>query len=284
MLTVPFRDSESLKDHCGVKGKVYNLIHELNKENRIQIKTSVGVTEPFKVGPTVSQGSIGGGLISTINLDFSINRFFFDSSNEIFFHNVRMQPLIYQDDLGRFASSRMDAQAGITKIETCMETKILDLHPEKSCFIIVGSKDATTELRNDLMLNPLLLYGKNMKEKKFERYLGDLIHGGGVAESAEATVNNRHGKMIHGIKEIRAIVEDCRSNTLGGLKVGLDIWETAYVPSLLNNSSKWMEIKDTTINKLEEMQNSLYRNLFNVPFTTPMGCWRYENEVQNYSK
>ena len=80
----------------------------------------------------------------------------------------------------------MDTQAGNTKIETCMETKILDLHPEKSCFIIVGSKDATTELRNDLMLNPLLLYGKNMKEKKFERYLGDLIHGGGVAESAEA--------------------------------------------------------------------------------------------------
>ena len=275
-------DSESLKDalnslyHCGVKGKVYNLIHELNRENLIKIKTSVGITEPFKVGPTVSQGSIGGGLISTINLDFSINRFFFSSSNEIFFHNVRMQPMIYQDDLGRFASCRLDAQAGNDKIETCMETKILDLHPDKSCFIIVGSKETTTEIRNDLIENPLTLYGNNMKEKKFERYLGDLIHGGGVAESAEATVNSRHGKMIHGIKEIRAIVEDCRSNTLGGLKVGLDIWETAYVPSLLNNSSTWMEIKDTTINKLEEMQNSFYRNLFNVPFTTPKAALIWE--------
>ena len=174
-----------------------------------------------------------------------------------------MQPIIYQDDLGRFASSRMDAQAGNIKIETCMETKVLDLHQDKSCFIIIGSTAATTELRKELIENPLTLYGKDMKEKKFERYLGDLIHGGGVAESVEATVNIRHGKMIHGIREIRAIVEDCRSNTLGGLKVGLDIWETAYVPSLLNNSSTWMEIKDTTINKLEELQNSY------IPFTTP---------------
>ena len=97
-----------------------------------------------------------------------------------------------------------------------------------------------------------------------------------MAESAETTVNNRHGEIIHGIKEIRAIVEDCPSNTLGGLKVGMDIWETAYVPSLLNNSSTWMEIKDTTINKLEEMQNSFYRNLFNNPFTTPKAALIWE--------
>ena len=72
-------DSENLKDamnslfHYGVKGKEYNLIYELNKQNRIQIKTSVGMTERFVTGPTVSQGSIGGGLISAINLDYSVN-------------------------------------------------------------------------------------------------------------------------------------------------------------------------------------------------------------------
>ena len=90
------------------------------------------MTDSFLTGPTVSQGSIGGGLISTINLDFSVNRFFYKSTNEIFFHDVRLQPLIYQDDLGRFASCRMDAQAGNRKIEACMETKVLDLHPDKS--------------------------------------------------------------------------------------------------------------------------------------------------------
>ena len=71
-----------------------------------------------------------------------------------------------------------------------------------------------------------------MKEKVSQKYLGDLIHGGGVAKSAEVTVVERCGGMFSTNNKIRAIVEDCRSTTLEGLKVGLDIWETAYIPSL----------------------------------------------------
>ena len=60
----------------GIKGKLYNLIYELNKSNQIRIKTSVGVTDSVEVGPTVAQGSIGGGLVSSCNLDYSVNKFF----------------------------------------------------------------------------------------------------------------------------------------------------------------------------------------------------------------
>ena len=115
-------DSENLKDamnslfECGIRGKEYNLIYELNRQNRIQIKTSVGMSDTFTTGPIVSQGSIGGGLISALNLDYSVNKFFLNSNNEIFYHDVRLQPLIYQDDLGKFSASRMDAQAGNDKI------------------------------------------------------------------------------------------------------------------------------------------------------------------------
>ena len=53
-----------------------------------------------------------------------------------------------------------------------------------------------------------------MKKKEYEKYLGDYIHHGGVALSVEKTVNERCGKLINAIKEIRAIVEDCRSTSL----------------------------------------------------------------------
>ena len=71
-------------------------------------------------------------------------------------------------------------------------------------------------------------------------------------------------------------MEDCRSTSLGGLRIGLDIWESAYIPSLMSNSSTWMEIKDSTIEKLEEVQNSLYRNILNVPHTTPKASLIWE--------
>ena len=76
--------------------------------------------------------------------------------------------------------------------------------------------------------------------------------------------------------EINAIVEDCRSTTLGGLKVGIYVWETAYIPSLLNNCSTWMEVKQSSIDKLYELQNSLYRTLLNVPYTTPKAALIWE--------
>ena len=113
-----------------------------------------------------------------------------------------------------------------------------------------------SDLKSELEMYPLTLYGSKMSEKKSERYLGDFINEGGVSLSVEGTVNHRYGKLIHDIKEIKAIIEECRSNTIGGLKVGLDIWESAYIPSMLNNSSTWMEMDDATLNKLEETQNS----------------------------
>ena len=82
--------------------------------------------------------------------------------------------------------------------------------------------------------------------------------------------------MFAAHREIKAIVEDCRSTVLGGLKVGIDIWEATYIPSLLNNCSTWMEIRQSTIDKLDEVQNSLYRSLLNVPFTTPKAALIWE--------
>ena len=62
-----------------------------------------------------------------------------------------------------------------------------------------------------MKLFPLTLYVETMKEKVSDKYLGDFIHGGGVAKSAEVTVIERCGRMLCTNNEIRAIVEDCRS-------------------------------------------------------------------------
>ena len=123
-----------------IKGKLYRLIYELNKNNLIQIKTSVGTTSNFQTGKNVTQGSVGGGLISSINLDIPIRTFFKESLHEVKYGDIMMGPIIYQDDLARLAGNVVDAQAGIDKVEACMETKMLDLHDEKSCFLASKSR------------------------------------------------------------------------------------------------------------------------------------------------
>ena len=257
---------------CDVKGKVYRLIYQLNKNNRIKIKTPVGITEGFQTGENVTQGSVGGGLISSINLDIPIRHFFQDSEHEVSYGSVDMSPIIYQDDLARLASSATSAQAGIDKVEACMETKMLNLHEDKSCYILFGKGKLMKVLKDDLLNTPLTLYGKPMVEKVQEKYLGDFLHCGGLAASVRATVDARAAFLKSGAVEVRAIVEDCRSSCLGGLTVGLEILELAYIPAILNNAQTWMEIEKGTIDKLDDMQYNFLRILLATPASTPQAA------------
>ena len=139
-----------------------------------------------------------------------------------------------------------------------MESKILDLHSDKSCFIVFGSPKTKKETQDELLANPIKLYGKPMKEKQKEKYLGDFIHSDGNAASITATVNDRYGRILDGAFEIRQVVENSRSKQIGGLKAGIQLWETAYIPSLLNNCKTWVEIPKATVTKLEELQNMFF--------------------------
>ena len=85
-------------------------------------------------------------------LDYLVNIFFKKSQFEASYANLRLQPLVYQDDLARSSLSAESAQAGNNMIETCMETKLLDLHGDKSCYVLVGNKKSTAEFRNNLTL------------------------------------------------------------------------------------------------------------------------------------
>ena len=142
------------------------------------------------------------------------------------------------------------AQAGIDKVETCIESKMLDLHDEKSCFLLFGKGKHAEEIKDDLLRTPLTLYGNPMVQKTQEKYLS----------------------MKSGAIEVRAIVEDCRSRCLGGLSVGLEIFELAYIPALLNNSQTWMDIDNGTVDKLESIQCNFLRILLATPASTPQAA------------
>ena len=115
-----------------------------------------------------------------------------------------------------------------------------------------------------------------MREKQKEKYLGDFIHMDGNAASAEATVSDRYGQILVGAFEIRQIVENSRSLLIGGIKAGMHLWETAYIPSLLNICQTWVEVSDDTVDKLEELQNTFYRSILSVPRTTPKAALIWE--------
>ena len=122
---------------------------------------------------------------------------------------------------------------------------------------------------------PLTLCGREMNYVYQEKYLGDQICSAGLAASALATVEKRADKVNTAIYEIKAIIEDCRINCVGGLSSGLHLWEAAVIPFITNNSETWTELSKCTVDRLEGLQIQFLRALFATPSSTPTPalCW-----------
>ena len=132
----------------------------------------------------------------------------------------------------------------------------------------------------------LKIGNKQIMAKQKDAYLGDIIHEGGLAISAETTINHRYGRIFSSIIEVSAILDDFRIDTIGGLVAGHEIYELALLPSLLNNADTWVELNEASVSKLDNLQNAMFRNLFGVPASTPipllrfdLGCLKMEERI-----
>ena len=107
----------------GVQGKLYRLWYELNSETVIKVKTGVRFTKCATVGESLAQGSIGGGLVSSLNLDVDVTNFFGGSRDEAAYGDTRLQPMILQDDLSWLCSSADSAWAHVIRMQNIMKLK-----------------------------------------------------------------------------------------------------------------------------------------------------------------
>ena len=115
-----------------------------------------------------------------------------------------------------------------------------------------------------------------LKVKEKDEYLGEILHESGLRMSVRKTIDKRYGKIFTSIIEFSSILQDYRIDTLGGMKAGLDIIELALIPSLLHNADRWFDINFVAENKLESIQNTMFRYLFGVPLITPKPILRFD--------
>ena len=127
---------------AGIQGKLYRLWFKLNQRTQIAVQTGVGLTERQSTGETLGQGRVGGALASSLNIDEEINAHFETSESEISYGSIRLQPLSFQDDVIRICAGRKEAQEGYNMFEAVFKSKLLKIHPTKSCFLLFG-KDKT---------------------------------------------------------------------------------------------------------------------------------------------
>jgi hypothetical protein len=102
------------------------------------------------------------------------------------------------------------------------EEKGLEAHPDKTCFIVVGSRKYKEKVQIDLQDSPLMFGDFLVNQHESDKYLGQILHGGGLNMSAEATVRDRMGKLKGATREIKTSIEEFQMQAIAGMMAA---WE-----------------------------------------------------------
>ena len=180
-----------------------------------------------------------------------------------------MQPLMFMDDLARVTTSRNSAQVGNIKLDCLMNSKQLALHPDKTGFIVFGKGEDKKQMLSEIANQPITCGDFLTSMKTQDKWLGDIFNENGLAASVQATIEDRTPKVKAAIFEIKGIIDDFRSQCVGGAVGALVLWEMSVCPMLLNNSSTWTQISESSIEQLEELQNMFVRVILHLPVSTP---------------
>ena len=272
---IAFFDKEDIYDcmdaleKIGVNKKAARVWFKLNQNTKICVNTAVGVTDTVSIGDCVGQGSTGAGLISQANIGLGLQKHFGETVEVAQYGDIRIQPLAWQDDLGVPNENVSMARNNNKRMEEMLMEKLLEAHPDKSVYIVTGSSSFKKKVREELKNSPLVFGTFNMKEKESEKYLGQVIHSGGLEKSSLATVQERIGRIKGATLEIKSIIEEFTMQSLGSLVSAWILWEKALVPCLLSGSGAWLGDCTKAADLCDEIQLYFWRKVLAVPISTP---------------
>ena len=271
---ISFFDKEDIFDcletmeEINVNKKAARIWYLMNRSTKITVKTPCGNTESAELSNCVGQGSASAGLVSATNLDRGIQKWFNESDKVMSFNTIRIQPMSYQDDTGSICDGAIMARDQAKRIDLMLREKVLDAHPDKSGYLLLGSNKFINNQKKEINKNPIKFEQFDLKEKMSDKYLGQVIEKN-LAKSALATVQDRSGKIKGAAIEIKSIIEDYKMQHFGGLMAAWELWERALVPSLLSGAGTWLGLTKETIDLCDNLQNFYWRVILKVPQSCP---------------
>ena len=148
---------------------------------------------------------------------------------------------------------------------------------EKTGFVVMGSSKYKEEVREQVTEEAIMFGCFTTKEKKVDKYLGDLFSSEGLGDSILETIKDRTGKVKTAMREVKGVMEDYRMQAMGGIMGAWDLWNRAIIPSLLANCGTWTELPKKAIELCDELQNMFIRIMLEVPVSTPKVALRVES-------
>ena len=151
-----------------------------------------------------------------------------------------MESVVYQDDIIKPSADIFFARAGMIRLAGFLEERGLDAHPEKTSYLVCGTKQYRSNTNKQLKEIPLMFGNFPAKRKISDKYLGQILHEDGLEASVRATIEERTGKIKGAIFLTKSVVETYQMQGIGAMAAAKTLWEGAIVPSLLHGAGTWI--------------------------------------------
>ena len=247
------------------------LLFEANKRNMVAVNTAVGMTERINIPDIVQQGGTWGPGLCSNSVD-TLGKKCRDRDENIYYYKKKSKVLIFAmcDDLNGVAKCGLESVALNSFITTQIELKRLRFHvPDKNgkskCHKIhVG--------RNHDSCPVLKVHDTVMEAVTHDTYLGDIVSADG---RNTLNVKKRIGKGLGIITQIVNLLEFV---SLGEFffEIFILLRESIFINGILTNSEIWYSITREEIKEMENLDMTLMRKIFKVPYSTPSEAYYLE--------
>ena len=183
---------------------------------------------------------------------------------------IPLAPFIFQDDVIHAVGGLDEAIRANEKTDRAVKKLNLSLNQDKTTFLIIGSRKQKLDVLKELEEKPLMCGEFKTQMKPCFKWLGQTLSEGGLSESVSATVESRLGKIRGACLEIAQIINDWRSQAIGGMDTALLLWESCCIPSLLHGAGTWTDILKITERKLNQLQSWFCRLILQVGQGAPL--------------
>ena len=184
--------------HCLLKeysigGKFLKVIQEMYKDNKIFVKLSDGLLEPFKTTVSVKQGCVLSPILFNLYID-KICRVFDQSCDPVTINDRKLNCLLWADDLLLVSQTATGLQNAINKMYNFYTELGLHINIKKTKVVIFNKRGITFEKKFNFYLNNVKLEITDQYQ-----YLGIKLRPSGSLKLSTEELHDKASRAWFGI-------------------------------------------------------------------------------------
>ena len=241
---------------AGVREKEIRILHKMNSEAHIIVKTPVGPTHEFKLGEMVKQGTVFGPKLCCVSTG-KINKIG-RKAKTVLSPNISIGAVTFVDDIGAIGSP--DTVETVGKNCSAMEEeKGMEFSLPKTNWMCVKTGK---EPKKDIKIE--VKQGK-IKEAVEYKHLGNWWNEKGNFDRQITHMEKKANDMI---RECNIF---CSKEKIGKMEFQgkLFVYENLIIHSLFYNIEAWSNLRKSDKEILEVIQGKVLKGIFGLPKSTP---------------